>query len=83
MFVSKKKNSDRILEEYRKKSSVASHSPHHVGLEITVEPLCATTSHKRPKHQNFPSQNLTARTSSKRPPPVSDRYFLGLTVNDF
>ena len=37
-----------------------------------------------PKLQNFPSQSLTVGTSSKRPPPVSDRdHFLGLTVNDF
>ena len=36
-----------------------------------------------PKHQNVPSQSLTVGTSSKRPPPVSDRgHFLGLTVND-
>ena len=34
-----------------------------------------------PKHQTFPRQMLTAGTSRKRPPPVSDRYqFLGLTV---
>ena len=39
---------------------------------------------RQSKHQNFPSQSLTVRTSSKRPPPVSDRnHFLGLTVNDF
>ena len=54
----------------------------------TVEPPCATTSPKRstadPKRQNFPSQRLTVGTSSKRPPPVSDRdrdHFLCLTVN--
>ena len=34
-------------------------------------------------HQNFPSQSLTVGTSSKRPPPVSDRdHFLVLMVND-
>ena len=56
-------------------------------LKQTVEPLCATTSHKRTpihKTKNFTSQSLTVGTSSKRPPPVSDRdHFLGLTVNDF
>ena len=37
-----------------------------------------------PKHQNFPSQSLTVGTSSKLPPPVSDRdHFLDLTVNGF
>ena len=56
-------------------------------LKHTVEPQCATTSHKRTptqKTKNFPSQSLTVGTSSKRPPPVSDRdHFVGLTVNDF
>ena len=41
-----------LLEEYRKKSPVASPSLYHVGLEITVEPPCATTSHKQPPIQN-------------------------------
>ena len=56
-------------------------------LKHTVEPQCATTSHKRTpiqKTKNFTSQSLTVGASSKRPPPVSDRdHFLGLTVNDF
>ena len=51
---------------------------------ITVEPLCATTSRKRPPIQNNQSQSLTVGASCKRPPPVSDRdLFLGLTGNDF
>ena len=45
----------------------------------TVEPPCATTSRKRSssmsdrqsKTPKFPSQSLTVKTSSKRPPPVS------------
>ena len=58
----------------------------------TVEPQCATTSRKRPpamsgrlpKHQNFPSQSFTVRTSRKRQPPVSYRdHVLGLTVYEF
>ena len=49
--------------------------------------LLSATSHKGPpiqKHQTFPRQSLTVGTSSKRPPPVSNRnHFLGATVNDF
>ena len=40
-------------------------------------------SDRPPKHQNFPSQNLTVGTSSKRPSPVSNRdHFLGVTIKD-
>ena len=62
-------------------------------LEHTVEPPCATTSHKRPPPISD-RQSKTPRTvsktkpysgtSSKRPVPVSDReQFLGLKVDDF
>ena len=56
------------------------------------EATCAATSRKLPPlisdHQSktpiVTSRSLTVGTSSKRPPPVSDRdRFLGLTVNDF
>ena len=74
--------------------SLASRLP--VTFRGTVEPPCAATSLRRkrpspisnvtanPKHQNFPSQSVKVGTSSKQPPPVSDRdHFLGLTVDDF
>ena len=49
-----------------------------------MEPLCATTSHKGPFIQDskiFPVKILLIRTSSKRPPVISDRdHFIGLMV---
>ena len=65
-FLLDKKNSDRIFEEYWKKSSVPSPSPHHVGLEITVEPLRATTSRKRPPPIND-RQSKTPKFSQSKP----------------
>ena len=53
----------------------------------TVEPPCATTSHKRPPIQNtklFPVKALQLEPLVNDHPPVSDRdHFLSLTVNDF
>ena len=65
-FLLDKKNSDRIFEEYWKKKSVPSPSPHHVGLEITVEPLRATTSRKRPPPIND-RQSKTPKFSQSKP----------------
>ena len=59
-FLLDKKNSDW------KKSSVPSPSPHHVGLEITVEPLRATTSRKRPPPIND-RQSKTPKFSQSKP----------------
>ena len=58
-----------------------------LSVPCTVELPYTTTACKRApiqkkqQQQNFPSQNLTVGTSSKRPPPVTGRdHFLGLKV---
>ena len=56
-----------LLEEYRKKSPLASPSLYHVGLEITVEPPCATTSRKRPPPINDRQSKTPKFSQSLKP----------------
>ena len=51
----------------------------HVQPPLISDHLPQATAY--PKHQNFPSKSVTVGTSSKQPPPVSNRgHFLSLKV---
>ena len=77
---------------YRKRAKLVNIPRIFYTVGYSAQPLCATTSHKRPppitnhlsKTPEFSQSKPYSWNRSKRPPPVSDRdHVLGLTVNDF